>query len=279
MTLYVTDLDGTLLNSQSQISIQSLSLLKPLIHRGLNLVIATGRSAQTGIPYALQLGTKHPVILSNGAYTQHPITRSMHRLHALSMSTALETLTILDQYNLTPFIKVLDEHNREHFFHKPLSNSFMKEILASDFAQWDSDFIHEIDAYHHLQNYRVIHIQLADTDATLKEPRSFIEAKKQTSLYYMQAWKKPDHFWMEIGHLNATKGNAIMDLKADLGATRIVCFGDNLNDLSMADIATDLFAMENATPALKKLAHKVIGHHDSDAVAEWIVADFMNKTN
>ena len=43
-TLYVTDLDGTLLNVQGRVSSSTAALLRPLVDRGLALTIATART-------------------------------------------------------------------------------------------------------------------------------------------------------------------------------------------------------------------------------------------
>ena len=44
MELFVTDLDGTLLNSNKEVSIKSTEILNKLIDNGVNFTVATART-------------------------------------------------------------------------------------------------------------------------------------------------------------------------------------------------------------------------------------------
>ena len=64
------------------------------------------------------------------------------------------------------------------------------------------------------------------------------------------------------------------ELAAQLGADRIVVFGDNLNDLSMLAVADVAVAVGNARPEVKDVADIVIGPNSADSVALFIEKDF-----
>ena len=51
------------------------------------------------------------------------------------------------------------------------------------------------------------------------------------------------------------------------GYDEIITFGDGDNDISLFEVATESYAVENADPELKEIASAVIGHHDEDGVA------------
>jgi hydroxymethylpyrimidine pyrophosphatase-like HAD family hydrolase len=55
-----------------------------------------------------------------------------------------------------------------------------------------------------------------------------------------------------------------------LGIERVVCFGDNDNDLSMFEVADESYAPENANEAIKSAATAVIGHHDEEGIARFL---------
>ena len=63
-------------------------------------------------------------------------------------------------------------------------------------------------------------------------------------------------------------------LREELGATRVICFGDGDNDLSMFLMADECYAPDNAKPEIKAVATAVIGHHNEDGVAEFLRARF-----
>ena len=66
--LYVSDLDGTLLDGNGRLSKESAKRLNRLIDKGLNLTIATARNYDSAYPLLRELNLKHPIILFNGVY-------------------------------------------------------------------------------------------------------------------------------------------------------------------------------------------------------------------
>ena len=78
------------------------------------------------------------------------------------------------------------------------------------------------------------------------------------------------HYWVDIHRSDATKGGAIELLKEELGFSRVICFGDSDNDISLFQFADECYAPENADPELKKLATAIIGHHDQDGIARFL---------
>ena len=83
----------------------------------------------------------------------------------------------------------------------------------------------------------------------------------------------PGVFWLELAALGATKGDGIADLRRLTGADRIVCFGDNRNDLSMFEAADESYAVANAAPEVKERATAVIDSNADDGVARWLAAN------
>lgn len=75
---------------------------------------------------------------------------------------------------------------------------------------------------------------------------------------------------LEIGHPETSKGNALLFFADYLGISikETVTIGDNLNDLSMFEIAGTSIAMENAEEAVKKQSTYITTHHDENGVAE-----------
>jgi len=76
--------------------------------------------------------------------------------------------------------------------------------------------------------------------------------------------------WLEIMPKNASKANAIKQLKKKLGCDRLVVFGDGKNDIDMFELADEAYAVENAVEELKKIATGVIGSNNDDGVARWL---------
>ncbi len=80
----------------------------------------------------------------------------------------------------------------------------------------------------------------------------------------------PGDWCLELTAAKATKATAVNELREELGARRVVCFGDNQNDLPMFDIADWAVAVSNAAPDIRAAAHEVTTTNDTDGVAHWI---------
>lgn len=65
-TLYISDLDGTLLTPECKVSDETASALNTMIANGLFFTVATARSASSAAPLLEKLNLRLPVILMNG---------------------------------------------------------------------------------------------------------------------------------------------------------------------------------------------------------------------
>ena len=66
-TLYISDLDGTLLDSNSIVTSHSIENINLLLQKGMLFTIATARTPATVVPLLKQLQLDLPVVLMNGA--------------------------------------------------------------------------------------------------------------------------------------------------------------------------------------------------------------------
>ena len=126
----------------------------------------------------------------------------------------------------------------------PLQKEFMEERLASP--------------------YKRFHIDPHGAD-TLPEDLS------HTILFYtMLDDAKASSTYDLIKDLPGVKAQDYLEA---IGTDRIVCFGDNINDLPMMGVADLAVAVDNALPEVKAAADIVIGPNTSDSVAEFINLD------
>ena len=79
-------------------------------------------------------------------------------------------------------------------------------------------------------------------------------------------------YWCEIMPAFATKSNAIKKLKEMWGCTKVISFGDAVNDIPMFQISDECYAVDNAVDELKSLATGVIQSNEDDGVAKWLLA-------
>jgi hydroxymethylpyrimidine pyrophosphatase-like HAD family hydrolase len=97
-----------------------------------------------------------------------------------------------------------------------------------------------------------------------------VESEAHLVAYAGSALEGDNLHWVDIHHSAASKGAAITQLKQDLGVTRVICFGDSDNDLSMFAVADESYAPSNAREDVRAAATAVIGHHDQDGISQFL---------
>ncbi len=90
-TTFVSDLDGTLLNSSAAVS-EFTDLVVNTIASTHNVVLATGRPPRLVAEFATTFPTIQSVICANGAFHLNPITGALTQIGAISAADALEVV-------------------------------------------------------------------------------------------------------------------------------------------------------------------------------------------
>ncbi len=103
-TLYVTDLDGTLLNSSDQISQYSMETINGLVARGMQFTYATARSLVSASVVAKGLSATIPVIAYNGALIIHPATGEVISSLSFTEEEAGYVSSVLQENGANPLV-------------------------------------------------------------------------------------------------------------------------------------------------------------------------------
>ncbi len=94
-TLLVSDIDGTLVNSDDRLPNEFIRLLEEFRARGGLFTLATGRNLSMAKPVVEQIAVDLPVILNNGAVmydTRHDMIVSQHTLSAADVDMLVSAL-------------------------------------------------------------------------------------------------------------------------------------------------------------------------------------------
>ena len=128
-TLYVTDLDGTLLNAQGRVSSSTAALLRPLVDRGLALTIATARTPATALDLVRPLGLHLPAVMMSGALVYDLGTGRPLATRSLSAESRSALLTLLDRAGRDALVYcVLD--GRLVVFHRAPTCDYARSFIA-----------------------------------------------------------------------------------------------------------------------------------------------------
>ena len=267
MELIVFDLDGTLLNSGGQLSRYTRDTLAALTARGVAYTVATGRTLHASRELLRGHGFSLPHIYKNGAMIWNPDSDAYLHQNFLSLDEVQHVLEALLAQQVSPFIFTLERGNRHAIYHAPLQND-MERMLAREYLGGDDvDVWPAADLPADAEITNISGIGLPDSVFAVE---ALIRSEHHLVAYVGTAWEDEAWRWIDIHHVEATKGGAIDLLRQQLGVSRVVCFGDSDNDLSMFARADEAYAPDNAKPEVKAAATEVIGHHDEDGIARFL---------
>lgn len=269
VTLYVSDLDGTLLNQDSMVSRRSAEILHNLItEEGVLFTVATARTPATVEPLTADIGITLPMIVMTGAAWWEPIGKRFTNTHTIPVEVVNTISEICNRWDIHPFVYCVQDDN---FIRVEHVESLSPEELK--FVQARLNLPHK--AFYLNDNVVPNEAYLVFACNDYEKLKMVNEAIKSATIEcYSTCY--PDIFDSSIGYLevfapNTSKADAIKQLATQVNANKIVVFGDNLNDLPMLAIADTAIAVGNAFPEVKRKANIVIDNNTTDAVARWIL--------
>ncbi len=272
MELIVFDLDGTLLNSRGELSPYTRDTLAALSDRGVAYTVATGRTLHASKELLRGHGFSLPHVYKNGVMIWNPATDAYSHQNHLTLEEVQHVLEAVLAQRVSPFIFTLERGHRHGIYHAPPQND-MERMLAAEFVGGDG--VEVLPAAQLPADAEITNISAIGLPSAVSAVETVIRAEPHLVAYVGTAWEDEAWRWIDIHHVEASKGGAIDLLRQQLGASRVVCFGDSENDLSMFARADEAYAPANAKPEVKAAATEVIGHHDEDGIARFLRQRFL----
>lgn len=262
-TLYVSDLDGTLLRSDETISEYTNHVINSLVDKGMIFSYATARSLITAKKVTKGIKAKIPLIVYNGTFVMDNITEKILIANYFDDSV-YSVLEDLFYHNVYPIVYAYIDGKEKFSFVPELCTNGMKMFLESRKGDIRTNSVNSI---HKLKEGNIFYITCIDEPEKLKplydKYKDKFHCVYDTDIYTNEQW-------LEIMPLEASKSNAIKQLQALLNCEKLIVFGDGKNDIDMFQIADESYAVANAHEDLKKYATEVILSNDEDGVAKWL---------
>jgi HAD superfamily hydrolase (TIGR01484 family) len=234
--------------------------------------VATGRSLHASRELLHGQGFRFPQVFKNGVMIWNPANDAYSHQSYLNLDEVKHVLEAALAQQLTPFIFTFEPGNRHAIYHGPLQND-LESRLAHEFAKQKDVAIQSLAQLP--ANAEITNISAIGIPTAVSAIQHMIHNEEHLVAYVGPAWEDEKWRWIDIHHIDASKGGAIDILRQQLGITRVVCFGDNDNDLSMFARADEAYAPANATAEVKEAATAVIGHHDEDGIARFLRERFL----
>ena len=265
-TLYLSDLDGTLLTPNAQVSRYTADTINRFVQNGGCFSYATARSIVSASRVTAGLHWKHPVICYNGAFINDPVTHSPLISNFFTADEAAYARRVFTLHNIFPIVfAFINGTERVSYIPRHMTPAMQ---VYFDMRPGDVRFrpVGDIDA---LFQGDIIHFLFYDpVDALPKADAMFKANPGLISIISDDVYANAPSG--DLMSSRATKASAALKLKDMLGCGRLVVFGDAPNDISMFQVADECYAPANAAPELREIATAVIGSNSDDGVARWI---------
>lgn len=266
-TLYVSDLDGTLLNKESQLSPYTRDVLTSLVKEGLSFTYATARSLVSSSKVSEGLKLTLPVIVYNGAFIMDQSTNE------ILYSTFFETDVIeklkaeLLKFSIDPLVYSFVDGVERLSWNEKDRNEGINFYIQN--RQGDKR-LHPLNQNDNLFQGNIFYMTCIGTYEDLKPLYERIEHSVEWRCTFQQEIYRKE-YWLEIMPKEATKAKAIEVMKSMFGFDRVITFGDAINDIPMFSISDECYAVENAVPLLKEKATSIISSNEDDGVVKWLL--------
>lgn len=257
--LIALDVDGTLLNDDHQLSEENKAAVAEVTRQGGQIVLCTGRSPQNSIPFMEEMGLSGYVLGHNGAATVSVGDRKV--LHQYG----------LDARGLDPYI----EYCRRHSIHFDVNTAFDMYVDNVENLTQEAHYMYE--------HFRIMPVTLPAWEDFREPIVKFTVFSKADILDEAQrewaTWGeqynilRSGEFFVDFMHPEASKGNALKHLAAELGIPQeqVLAIGNYYNDISMLTYAGLGVAMDNSPVEVKAAADAVTGTNNDNGVRDALV--------
>lgn len=226
--------------------------------------IATARSAASTADLLQPLHLTLPIVLMNGVFLYDLQNQDYLDSRPLLPGTAEKALSLLRAHGKTPFLYRL-EGNSICVEYEQLDNEAEQDFYRERAGMVYKKF-QQVERLSCKGEAPIVYLTMIDTQELL-EPiyRQICEEGWASAAFYHDNYS--DYWYLEIYSKDASKESGARAVMEHCGASRLIAFGDNLNDMGMLAAADEGYAVGNAQQALKEIATGVIGTNVEDGVA------------
>ncbi len=278
-TLYVTDMDGTLLDDSGEVSRVSAGIISKLSLSGALVTVATARTPATVQPLLNGTFSLLPAIVMTGASLWDRQEQKYLNPILIDRQSVETVLEICASSGLHPFLYALNGGK--------ILDVYQDGVLGAADRKFVSGRIRlPLKRFHFndpqglkssLEN-AILVFAMGDYEKVCRLAERLRGCLDCSVSAYPDVYTRGNGI-VEILAPQVSKAAAVERFAKEIRAERLVVFGDNLNDIPMMRLADLAVAVDNALDAVKEAAHKVIGANTADAVARFIDVDFHRQAD
>ena len=265
-TLFISDLDGTLLTAHENISEYSLKNLNRLIDDGMVFTYATARSLNSAAKACWGLRQNYPVILYNGAVIMEAWNGNKLYTNPFNKGQLRYLKSLFEQYDVWPLAYSFNGSREKVSWVKGKETQGVLRYLS---RRKGDCRLNPIRKREDVAEDEIFYFTCIGKKENLEGVRKGVEQSLDMRCIFEQEKYQTD-YWCEIMPTTTSKGTAAKVLKDILKADRLVVFGDGINDKELFFAADESYAVKNAEEELKKISTAEIGYSEEDSVVKFL---------
>lgn len=266
--LFVSDLDGTLLNGDAKISKKTAGILNQVMEQGIDFTISTARTPATALKILEPLHLNIPVMMMNGVLIYDMKSRQYLKKETMDETVVMVLLGLIKTKGLSCFLYALDQGEFVAYYDSVESTSlnyFRNEWIM----KYNKKFV-EVDDLSLITGNNIIYCMLRETKEQLEGLYRELSVVKGVKADFYQDVYNEEYYMLEIYSDKASKKEAIDYLRREGHYDSVIAFGDNLNDKALLEGSDYFYAVSNAHPEIQNMAHSIIPSNEEDGVARFI---------
>jgi len=264
--LIALDIDGTLLDSASEVPATNLHAIEAAVEKGIEVALVTGRRFDFALPIALQIPCALTMIVNNGALVKSK-DGTTHLRHLLPYQTARAVLEFTSEHRAGAAV----------VFDRPRANQVIYEKIDWEdprrkaYYARNREFIAQVCPLEDCLTEDPIQVMYSGSVEEMQNASAALR-KAMKSLEFSLAMTFYDHrdfAMVDVIRLHCSKGATLAEWAAVRGFTRdeVMAIGDNFNDREMLEFAGLPVVMANSVPELKSLGWRQTLSNDEGGVA------------
>lgn len=275
-TLFISDLDGTLLNADSKVSPESARMLNEAVAEGALFSVATARTPATLSLLLKDVDMRIPEVVMTGVTLWNPSDNSYSEIKHFPADTVSYILEVYRSCGLPAFLYTLSNNLIRIYHTGPLSDMERKFIAERANSPYKRFFIPDsgVSILPDRIDDAVLFFAMQPDNIARKAFDILRHDPRVSPVFYFDPTYGKGLAMSEAFPPDANKALAAKRLAERVGADRIVAFGDNFNDLPLLRAADVAVAVGNAIPEVKEAADIVIGPNTDDSVAKFILDNY-----
>lgn len=266
--LFVSDLDGTLLNKAAQLNDDTVEIINRCIDNGMDFTISTARTPATALKIIKPLNIKLPVTFMNGVLMYDMSTGHYIKESYMEELVVMVLLGLIKLRGLSCFLYSLKDDEFVAYYDSVESTS-LNYFRNERIMKYDKKF-NEVEDLSLIAGDNIIYCVLRETKDKLEGLRRELTVVKGVKTEFYPDVYNREYYMLEIYSEDASKKEAIEFIKQRGGYDSVTGFGDNLNDRTLYEACDYFYAVRNAHPEIQNMATAVIPSNEENGVARYL---------